>query len=72
MSKLPDDIRSMYTDAYRLHETFTGIGNNPDDWVRCTGTISEVCVHHNNHPLMLALAVAVFDQLDRERVASGA
>ena len=66
-AKLPENIRSMYTDAYKLHETFCEMENTPEEWVKCSGMMSEVCVHHNNHPLMLSLAVAVFDELERER-----
>ena len=27
-AKLSEEIRSMYTDAYELHETYTGMENN--------------------------------------------
>jgi hypothetical protein len=67
--KLPDNIRSMYTDAYKLHETFCSMGNTPEEWTRCTGTMNAVCIHHGNHPLMISLAIAVLDQLERDRRA---
>ena len=67
MSKLPENIRSMYTDAYKLHEMFSDMGNTEAEWERFGGMMRDVSVHHNNHPLMMALINAVSDQLERER-----
>lgn len=66
MKKLPEDIRAMYTDAYRLHETFHGMENNLQNWVDVAKASDQVCNKHGNHPLIIALAVAVSDQLERE------
>ena len=65
--KLPENIRSMYTDAYKLHETLQGMGNSPEDWLKCCELMSQTTIRHNEHPLMVALAAAVFEQLERER-----
>lgn len=73
-TKLPEEIRAMYTDAYKLHETLYDMGNSVDDWKRCVRLMRDVTVRHKEHPLMVALAVAISEQLERDRrvVADGA
>lgn len=68
--KIPDDIRAIYTDAYRLHETFHGMENNLQNWADLAKVSDEVCKKHGNHPLMIALAVAVSEQLEREVIGT--
>lgn len=69
MARLPESIRTMYADAYKLHETFCEMGNSAEEWCQCAEVIGNVCRHHENHPMMIALALAVLDQLERERKA---
>lgn len=69
-AKLPEDIRSMYTDAYRLHETFCGMGNTAEEWAACARSTGETCSRHGNHPLMMDLLLAVYMHLERERKAA--
>jgi hypothetical protein len=66
-AKLPEDIRAMWADAYKLHEALQGMGNTREDWVKCCELMSGTTVRHGEHPLMVALAVAVFEQLERDR-----
>lgn len=66
-TKLPKNIRDMYADAYKLHETLYGMDNSPEAWAKCCELMSRTTIRHNEHPLMIALAVAVFDQLERDR-----
>jgi len=66
-AKLPDNIRAMYADAYKLHETLYGMGvNTTEFWENCHCLMVETCAKHNDHPLMISLAVAVADQLERD------
>lgn len=65
--KLPEGIRAMWTDAYKLHETLQEMDNSPEAWMRCCDLMSETTARHNDHPLMVSLAVAVFEQLERDR-----
>lgn len=65
--KLPENIRAIYTDAYKLHETLCDMGNTPEDWLRCHELMVQGCAKHGEHPLMVALAVAITDQLERDR-----
>lgn len=66
MKKLPENIRTIYTDAYRLHETFHGMENNLQNWTDVAVACDDVCRKHGNHPLMIALAAAVHEQVERE------
>ena len=66
-TKLPDYIRAMYTDAYKLHETLQGMDNSPESWLKCCDLMSQTTIRHKEHPLMIALASAVFEQLERDR-----
>ena len=65
--KLPENIRAMYSDAYKLHETLYDMGNTPEDWTRCHELMVQTTVKHGEHPLIVALAVAIADQLERDR-----
>lgn len=65
--KLPENIRAMYTDAYRLHETLVTMGNTPEDWQKCHQLMVETSAKHHDHPLFISLAVAITEQLERDR-----
>ena len=65
-AKLSEEIRSMYTDAYKLHETYAGMENNEDNWTKVCNTVSEISRHHGDHPLIIQLLIAVMGQLERE------
>ena len=67
MTKLPNEIRSIYADAYKLHETLCDMPNTPEAWLKVCDLMSETTAKHNGHPLMVALAAAVFEQLERDR-----
>lgn len=69
MAKLPDDIRNIYTDAYKLHETFCDMANDAESWTKATNAANDMCISHDNHPFMVAMAIAVINQLERERKA---
>lgn len=66
-AQLPEYIRAMYADAYKLHEALHGMGNSPEDWLKCCDMMSQTTIRHKEHPLMVALAAAVFEQLERDR-----
>lgn len=67
MSKLPQSIRAMHTDAYAFHERFQNMGNSTEEWEECCNTMNSVAAHHNFHPLIEAMLLAVYDELDRTR-----
>ena len=69
MAKLPQELRTMYTDAFAYHEKFHEMGNTPEEWEKAVQTAKDVAAHHNNHPLIIALLGAAFDWLDEERNA---
>ena len=67
MSKLPQNLRSMHTDAYAYCERFHDMGNTPDEWETAAEMMNSVAAHHNHHPLMQRLLFAVYDWMDSER-----
>lgn len=67
MSKLPQNLRSMFTDAYAFCEQFHGMGNDPQQWEKAADVMRSVAEHHNDHPLAVNLLYSVYDWLDLER-----
>lgn len=67
MSKLPQNLRAMHTDAYAFCERFHTMGNTPEEWEEAANTMSSVAAHHDHHPLAEKLLFAVYDWLDAER-----
>lgn len=66
-SNLPPDVRDIWTDAYKFHATFEGMGNSEEDWTRCAYTMGQMAANHGNHPLAFKLLMAVYDYLDGVR-----
>lgn len=66
MTRIPENLRAMYADAYKLHETLYGMANTPDNWLKACDLISETTIRHGEHPLMVDLSAAVFNQLERD------
>ena len=66
-ANLPESIRTMYTDAYKLHETLYEMGNSDEEWLNAAELSKNVCLHHDMHPLIIDLVLAVTNQLNRER-----
>lgn len=66
-SSLSPEIRDIWTDVYKFHATFEGMGNSEEDWTRCAYTMGQIAAQHNNHPLAFRLLMAVYDYLDDMR-----
>jgi len=66
-SNLPPEIRDIWTDVYKFHATFEGMGNSEEDWTRCAYTMGQMAANHGNHPLAFKLLMAVYDYLDGVR-----
>lgn len=67
MTKLPQNLRAMHTDAYAFCEKYFSMGNTPEEWEETANTMNSVAAHHNFHPLAERLLFAVYDWLDAER-----
>ena len=66
-SNLPLDVREIWTDGYKLHATFAGMGNSSEEWVRCSNTVKSLVEKHRQHPFAQALFLAVYEYLSDER-----
>ena len=66
-SNLPPEVREIWTDGYKLHATFAGMGNTADEWIRCADTVTGLVKKHRQHPLALALFLTVYEYLSDER-----
>lgn len=64
-------IRNIWKDAYSFHAAFAGMGNTPDDWIRCAKTMAAVSRRNRDHPLAKQLLMAVYCYLEEERKNNG-
>ena len=66
MAKIPQQLRSIWTDAYNFYAQFHGEINTREDWEKCANTMVKISQAHNDHPLAKSILIAVYDQLNRE------
>ena len=67
MTKLPQNLRAMFTDAYAFAERYHTMGNSPEEWEEAVNTMNSVAAHHGFHPLSEKLLFAVYDWMEGER-----
>ena len=66
-TSLSPEIRDIWTDAYKFHATFEGMGNTPEEWEHCAFTMAQLSAKHHNHPLAVELFLAAYDYLSKAR-----
>ncbi len=66
-SNLSQEIRDIWTDAYKFHATFEKMGNSVEDWKRCALVMCELDNKHNAHPLARTLLMDVYAYLEEQR-----
>lgn len=66
-SALDSELRDIWTDAYKFHATFDGMGNTPEEWKHCAYAMVQLTAKHHNHPLADALFLATYDYLSKAR-----
>lgn len=69
-SSLPQEIRDIWTDAFKFHATFESMGNTPEEWKRCAFVMGQLSAARGNHPLAKELFLAVYNYLDKQRKAA--
>lgn len=69
-SSLTQAERDVWTDAFKFYATFAKMGNTPEEWNVCAGTLSQLALKNNMHPLAEKLFMAVYDYLMKEREAN--
>jgi len=70
-SALEQNVRDIWTDAYRFHATFDAMGNSVEEWQKCLNTMEALRKKYHDHPLAAELFMAVYSYLNDMRVASG-
>lgn len=66
MSKLPEDRREMFTDAYRYYESHWDMPCTVDAWEKAAKDMCEVARKHDNNGLIARLLLAVYDTISEE------
>lgn len=66
-SNLSQELRDIWTDAYRFHATFEGMSNSEEDWKKCAFTMGQLGAKHGSHPLCYKLFLAVYEYLEEMR-----
>lgn len=67
MSKLPTEIREMWTDAYKFCEENYDTKGTEEEWAGICKQMVELANKHYGHGLMSNLLLAVFDWMSDER-----
>ncbi len=66
-SNISQALRDIWTDAYKFHAAFEGMGNSEEEWKKCALTMGRLGAKHKNHPLAYKLFPAVYEYLDEMR-----
>lgn len=66
---MPESIREIWKDMYKLHEEFNGMGNGVDDWATWWKTAVSVIHKHNDAKLAEEMVLAITAHLESERKA---
>lgn len=64
---LPDPIRAIWKDMYKLHEEFNSMGNDVSDWTAWWKTAVSIIHKHNDSKLAEELVLAITGYLESER-----
>lgn len=65
-SKLPDDRRAMFTDAYRFYEEHWDMPDTAEAWEEAASQLCPIINRYNKHPLIRNLIMALYDTMDEE------
>lgn len=68
MTNLTNELRNMWSDAYKFHDSHVSLGDTEQDWLKVATDARDLCMKHNNHPFILELMVAVIADLDRVKI----
>lgn len=66
-SKLPQELRDIWTDAYKYHAAIEPMGNSLDDWKRAYEMALGIIRKYNNHPLAMKLVLDVYEYAEHTR-----
>lgn len=66
-TKLSQPVRDIWTDMYKLHETFDAMGSSVDDWALWWKTSMSILHKHNDHPLCEQLILGLTAYLEEVR-----
>lgn len=66
-AKLPQSVRDIWTDMYKLHETFDAMGSSVEDWALWWKTSMSILHKHNDHPLCEQLILGLTAYLESSR-----
>lgn len=66
-SSLSQELRDIWTDAYKYHATFERMGNSTEEWKAAADTMYQIVGLHRDHPLAGRLLMAVYEYLDEVR-----
>ncbi len=64
---MPQELRDIWTDAYKLHAAFEHMGRSIEEFSECYDAVVNLYKKHDSHPLALKLALAVYGYLDESR-----
>lgn len=59
------DYKAMYQEVYEYHKKYIVIQNTEDYWDQMTKESCEIAFRYNNHPFIVALLVAVVEDITR-------
>ena len=57
--------RDMFADVYRFRQKYSDPEPTEEFWDACANEMSEICLRHNNHPLIVDLLIAVYGDIER-------
>jgi len=66
MAKVEQNLRRMWTDAYRFFEKYHGQPPTEEVLEACSEEIRTLFTAHGEHPMMTELLFAAWGELDRE------
>lgn len=70
-NKLPPELRDIWTDCYKLHAAFEGMGTSVKDWDAFLARANEIYEKHGRHGLAKELVYAVVGYIEECRRGKG-
>ena len=64
---MPQELREIWTDAYKFHATFEHMGNTQEEWTKCYETAAALVKKHRHHQLAVLLFVDAYVYLEDQR-----